>query len=73
METTADLATNIRMEMARKNIGQTALAEASGVSKQVVNRVVHGGNTSMETVLKIAKGLDVSLAHLFREPERSAA
>lgn len=76
----ADSARKLTVEILRllkkrrleKNISVYALAQKSGVSQQMIAYVERGErNPTLETVLKIARGLDVSLSKVIKEAEAS--
>ena len=60
---------NDKMKAARlaKNLSQTELARAIGVSRQTINMIENGGyNPTVELCIKICKALGVTLNDLFR-------
>lgn len=52
----------------RKNIRATrrGIAEAANVGTSTISRLVDGGNTSHETVVKVATALDVTTAQVYQ-------
>ena len=59
---------NDKMKAARlaKNLSQTELAMAIGVSRQTINMIENGGyNPTVELCIKICKALGVTLNDLF--------
>ncbi len=59
---------NDKMKAARlaKNLSQTELARAIGVSRQTINMIENGGyNPTVELCIKICKALGVTLNDLF--------
>ncbi len=62
----------------RHKLGLTlpALADATGVQKSTLSKIENGmGNPSLDTLVSIAKGLQVSVGHMlsvaFNEPHES--
>lgn len=66
---------NVRMENLRairkaKKMSQEELAEASGVSQGAISKIERGEmNITLETIMQIAKALDVHPVQLFPLPE----
>jgi len=61
-----------RLERLRlsKNINQSALAEAAGVSRRTITRLENGEGTSLDTVIRVMRALGVveRLAALLPDP-----
>ena len=60
-----ELAKNIRIERARLNISQTKLAMMAEVSLDTISQIERGiANPTLETIILIAKALNVDLNKL---------
>ncbi len=59
------IAMKIRKILKDKNLKQTDLAERMGVSPQQVNKILSGKeNLCIETIIKVAKALDLSFSQI---------
>lgn len=65
LDKSAEIAVRILSTLRKMSLSQKDLAEMIGVSPQYVNKVVRGReNLSLETICKIEKALQVSLAEV---------
>lgn len=60
---------NLLCAMVRADMNNQKLSNVSGVSITQVSNIRNGNNTTYETVSKIAKALNVSIADLIDETE----
>lgn len=61
------LASCLKSARAEKQISQAKLSEASGVSIRTIRRIEGAkGDTTMLTILRLARGLDITLSVLFK-------
>jgi DNA-binding XRE family transcriptional regulator len=68
-----DLAHNIRAIRVGRGYAQERLGLEAGVDRTVVSKIERGvTNPSLETLLKLANVLDVSVAEFFRDPSLGA-
>ena len=64
------IAANLRKLRIERDISSSQLAKASGVSKAMLSEIERGnGNPTVNTLLKIANGLNVPYMRLMEEPE----
>ncbi len=74
MNRIAKLGRHIRISRRRMGLSLPALADAANVQKSTLSKIENGmGNPSLDTLIAIAKGLEVSVGHMlsvaFNEPQ----
>ncbi|WP_426587928.1 helix-turn-helix transcriptional regulator [Mucilaginibacter sp. R-33] len=66
-ESLSYLASCLKSARAEKQISQAKLSEASGVSIRTIRRIEGAkGDTTLLTILRLARGLDITLSVLFK-------
>ena len=64
----------LREERKRRGISKYALAELSGLSEQMIGYVERGMRSpSLETVVRIAAGLDTDLSEIIKRAHKKAS
>lgn len=58
----------LRFFLEERGLSQVQLARLAGLDAGTVGHLVHGGHASTETLMKIAKALEVDLADLVSRP-----
>lgn len=58
----------IKEILKEKNISASEFAEKIGVTRETLSRIINGGNTSSETLSRIADELNVHITSLFEQP-----
>lgn len=59
----------VRQIMDRKGVTIQRLSKGSGISRRTIQTILNGeGSCHMETMIKLAEALDVSVAELFLQP-----
>jgi transcriptional regulator with XRE-family HTH domain len=58
----------LRTLLSERGLTQVQLARLAGVDAGTVSHVVHGGHCTTETLIKLAKALEVDLAELVTAP-----
>lgn len=63
------IAQNIKLFRQKRKLTQKELAEKAGIDLFTLSKIETGAtsNPSIETIIKIAKALDVSVNHLMKE------
>ena len=63
------IAQNIKLYRQKRKMTQKALAEKAGIDFFTLSKVETGAtaNPTIETIMKIAKALDISVNHLMKE------
>jgi transcriptional regulator with XRE-family HTH domain len=54
-----------------KGITVASIAEKSKMPAPSISRIINGGNTTTDTLEKIASALDVSISELFEKPNEN--
>ena len=57
----------IRMELAKRRMTQSTLAELSGISRQSISTIIARGTCSPANAGKIASGLKIDLVEITKE------
>ena len=61
-----NLADNIRMLRTKKRFSQEAIAELAGIGQNQISEIENEhSNPSLETIIKIANALEITVAELF--------
>ncbi len=58
----------LQVLLAERSLTQAQLARLAGIDAGTVGRLLHGGHCSTETLVKIARALEVELADLVSQP-----
>ena len=74
MTSVEKLGRHIRASRRKLDMSLPALAESTGVQKSTLSKIENGmGNPSLDTLIRIARGLKVSVGHMlsvaFNEPK----
>lgn len=70
----AQVGANIQKQLDKKGLSQQNLADALGISRQVMNKIIKGGKAiNVKELARIASVLGTSTDELLAVPETSAA
>lgn len=67
--TPANVAAEVRAEMARQGITAAGLSEATGISRASLSRKLRSGSLTLPEAIRVAEVLRVPLAELIRRAE----
>ena len=54
-----NIPTKIKMQMAKLNFSQTSLSEKSGVTRQIISKIINGQNWNRNTMVRVLKALEL--------------